>query len=137
MSGAGHKRKLNSGQGDGPSTQRTREDIRGCDFTSILPDIQNVVNDNLDNTPQQNQIKKQRSPLHFRDCDNKFTPAEALDRHYEHKTNNTGRQFILAKTFKNDGSQIITCREKKCCYSCKDITKIYTHDRTNHNSKNF
>ena len=43
----------------------------------------------------------------------------------------------MAKIFKNNGSQIISCREENCCYSCVDITKIYSHDRTNHNSKNF
>ena len=87
MRGAGRKRKFDSGGEAGPSAQQTREDIMGCDFTSILPETQNIVNDISINIPQQNQIKKQRSLLHCRDCDNKFSSLESLDRHYEHKTN--------------------------------------------------
>ena len=109
----------------------------GCDFTSILPNTQNIVNDISVVVTKQNQIKQQRSSLHCRDCDNKFTSIEALDRHYEHKTNNTGHQVILAKTFKSDGSQTISCREENCCYSCDEVAKIYSHDRANHDSKNF
>ena len=56
MRGAGRKRKLDSGDEAGPSAQRMREDIRGYDFTSILPDAQNVVSDISDNTTQQNQF---------------------------------------------------------------------------------
>ena len=42
MRGTGRKRKLDSGGEVGPSAQRTREDIIGCDFTSILPQTQNI-----------------------------------------------------------------------------------------------
>ena len=53
------------------------------------------------------------------------------------ETNNTGRQVILAKTFKNDGSQNISCRGENCCYSCSDVAKIYSRDRANHGLKNL
>ena len=58
MRGAGRKRKLDSGGEVGPSAQRTREDIMGCDFTSILPQTQNKVSDISIGESQRNQIKK-------------------------------------------------------------------------------
>jgi uncharacterized C2H2 Zn-finger protein len=60
-----------------------------------------------------------------------------LERHYQNKTDNTGSQMILAKAFKTDGSQTISCRESNCCYSCDKLSEIYAHDRANHESANF
>ena len=45
--------------------------------------------------------------------------------------------MILAKDFKKDGSQTISCRESSCCYSCNKLSEIYAHDRANQESTNF
>jgi hypothetical protein len=125
----GRKRKKDPPDEGQPSSQRTRDDILNVDFTSILPQKEN---------PQNIPTKKPRlRPLHCRECDNKFTSAEALERHYQNKTNNIGSQIILAKNFKKDGSQTISCRESSCCYSCNKLADIYAHDRANHESANF
>ena len=124
MRGAGRKRKKRSAAEGSPDAQRSREDIQEFNIESILPEkVRDVV--------------KKTKALHCRVCDNKFTSQEALDRHNQLKTDNVGNQTILARTFKSDGSQTISCREAGCCYSCNDVGQIYTHDRFEHNSKNF
>ena len=124
MRGAGRKRKKRSAAEGSPDAQRSREDIQEINIESILPEkVRDVV--------------KKTKALHCRVCDNKFTSQEALDRHNQLKTDNVGNQTILARTFKSDGSQTISCREAGCCYSCNDVGQIYTHDRFEHNSKNF
>ena len=129
MRGAGRKRKNDPPDEGQPLSQRTRDDVLNFDFTSILPQKEN----------QSNVItrKSHVKSLHCRECDNKFTSAEALERHYQNKTDNTGSQVILAKAFKTDGSQTISCRELNCCYSCDELSKIYAHDRAKHESANF
>ena len=64
MRGTGRKRKLDSGGEVGPSAQRTREDIMGCDFTSILPQTQNIVSDILIGESQKKTDKKNRG-VHY------------------------------------------------------------------------
>ena len=112
----GRKRKKDPPDEGQQSSQRTCDDILNVDFTSILPQKEN---------PQNIPTKKPRlRPLHCRECDNKFTSAEALERHYQNKTNNIGSQIILARNFKKDGSQTISCRESNCCYSCNKLSDI-------------
>ena len=129
MRGEGRKRKKDPPSEGLPRAQRTRDDVFNFDFTSILPqkEDQSIV------TTKKSQVKS----LHCSECDNKFTSEEALERHYRNKTSNVGLTVILAKDFKKDGSQTISCRESNCCYSCDELAKIYSHDRTNHNSRNF
>ena len=117
MRGEGRKRKKHSTTEGMPNTQRSRDDIQEFNLESIIPEKEKVYD----------VVKKTRA-LHCRECDNKFTSQEALNRHNQLKTNNIGNQIILARTFKSDGSQTISCNE---------IGQIYTHDRFEHGSKNF
>ena len=125
MRGAGRKRKKHPTSQGVPAAQRNRDDIQEFNFGSVLPEKEKVI-----------EVVKKKA-LHCKVCDNKFTSLEALNRHNELKTDNIGNQVILARTYKNDGSQTISCREPGCCYSCSDVAGIYTHDRYEHKNKNF
>ena len=105
MRGEGRKRKKHSTTEGLPDAQRSREDIREYNIESILPEIEKA-----------RDVVKKTKALHCRVCDNKFTSQEALNRHNQLKTNNIGNQIILARTYKSDGSQTISCREAGCCY---------------------
>ena len=126
MRGEGRKRKKHSTTEGMSNAQRSRDDIQEFNLESVIPEKEKVSD----------VVKKTRA-LHCRECDNKFTSQEALNRHNQLKTNNIGNQVILARTYKSDGSQTISCREAGCCYSCNEIGKIYAHDRFEHGSKNF
>ena len=85
-------------------------------------------------------VKKKKAkikPRHCEFCDNKFPSIEALERHLSLKAHNTGRQYILPRSFKADGSHIIVCAVDRCCYSTKTLADIYTHDKFHHKSENF
>ena len=125
MRGAGRKRRGQPNPQGVPDAQRTRDDIQDLNFSSVLPEKEKLV------------VVDKKKGLHCRVCDNKFTSLEALKRHNEVKTDNVGNQVILARTYKNDGSQTISCREPGCCYSCSEVGEIYTHDRYEHKNKNF
>ena len=105
-----------------PAVQRSRDDIQEFNLECILPEKEKVI-----------EVVKKKA-LHCRVCDNKFTSLEALNRHNELKMDNIGNQVILARTYKNDGSQTISCRESGCCYSC-DVAEMYTHIRYEHKKK--
>ena len=126
MRGEGRKRKKHSPTEGMPDAQRSKDDIQEFDLESIIPEREKVCD-----------VVKKTKALHCRVCDNKFTSQEALDRHNQLKTNNIGKQVILARTYKSDGSQTISCRDAGCCYSCSEIDEIYRHDRFEHGSKNF
>ena len=126
MRGEGRKRKKHSTTEGMPDAQRSKDDIQEFDLESIIPEREKVCD-----------VVKKTKALHCRVCDNKFTSQEALDRHNQLKTNNIGKQVILARTYKSDGSQTISCRDAGCCYSCSEIDEIYRHDRFEHGSKNF
>ena len=93
MRGAGRKRKGQPNPQGAPDAQRTRDDIQELNFGSVLPEKEKLV------------VVAKKKALHCRVCDNKFTSLEALARHNEVKTDNVGNQVILARTYKNDGSQ--------------------------------
>ena len=125
MRGEGRKRKSPPTSQDALAVQRSRDDIQEFNFGSVLPEKEKTV-----------EVIKKKG-LHCHVCDNKFTSLEALTRHNELKTDNIGTQVIFARTYKNDGSQTISCRESGCCFSCNDVAEIYAHDRYQHKNKNF
>ena len=113
MRGAGRKRKKDSHYEDRPPSQRSHDDVLNFVYSSIPPEKENL--------PNVLTKKPCVRPLHCRECDNKFTSPEALERHYENKTNNVGSQVILARNFRKDGSQNISCRTVDCCFSCATL----------------
>jgi len=106
MRGEGRKRKSPPTSQDALAVQRSRDDIQEFNFGSVLPEKEKSV------------VVVKKKGLHCHVCDNKFTSLEALTRHNELKTDNIGTQVIFARTYKNDGSQTISCRESGCCFSC-------------------
>ena len=142
MREGGRKRKLDL-KGGGPSkTARTREDVRSILPESVISELQNNLHNSIQPSPNVHEIqrltaKKTKSHLHCRSCQNKFSSVEALENHNKKKTVNTGIQTILPRSFKNDSTHIIVCREPECCFSTKRLNQIYSHDRTNHGGKYF
>ena len=126
---------------DSNTVKRNREDIELSEMRGVKDYL---TEDEIAKLSQYQQIesekivvKKRKSSLHCKYCDNKFPSKESLMRHNELKSLNVGRQDVLPRAFKKNGSQIIVCRSSKCCYSTKSIYEIYKHDKIVHNSENF
>ena len=66
-----------------------------------------------------------------------FLSKEALERHNDLKTNNVGRQEILPREFKSNGSHIIVCKTMDCCFSTRNLKEIYKHDSSCHDGEHF
>lgn len=135
------KRRITLQEDDQLGVKRTRNDIEN----SGVSDISNFVSsEDISKIVVQNQtrfvpsvVKKPKSPLHCDRCDQKFTSRESLTRHVEIKSLNSGRQTILPREFKRNGSHVIVCRELNCCFSTRTLCDIYKHDKIAHKNKNF
>jgi hypothetical protein len=135
------KRGLPPGNSDRPKLKRSRNDIAATASPTtpvyLTTEDISILKKYQPTAMSKAKVKSPKSALHCGFCDNKFTSREALSRHNEIKSTNTGKQIILPRAFKKNSSHIIVCSEMECCFSTKILNEIYKHDRAFHNNKNF
>jgi hypothetical protein len=135
------KRRLPPGNSDTPKLKRSREDIEETTIPNtpvfLSPEDVAILKTYQPTLVNKTKSSSKKSGSHCEFCDSKFTSPEALSRHIEIKSSNTGKQIILSKSFKKNSSQIIVCGEMDCCFSTHELPQIYRHDKNFHNSKNF